>query len=85
VRESQGTQKVETILSKVPFHHNTSVISIKYPSFIFQFDPTRIHQALTTRYIIDPDYFPVFPFITNFVILSERDEVYQGTWKGIYS
>ena len=70
-------QKVEIILSKVPFHHNTSVISLKYPSFIFQFDLTRINQTLTTRQSFDLDHFPVFPFIINFVRLSERDEVYQ--------
>ena len=46
-------QKVEIILSKVPFHHTTSAISLKYPRFIFQFYPTRINQALTTRHIFD--------------------------------
>ena len=53
-------QKVEIILSKVPLHHNTSAISLKYPSFIFQFDPTRINQSVTTRHIFDLDYFPSF-------------------------
>ncbi len=70
-------QKVEIILSKIPLHHNTSVISLKYPSFVFQFDPTRINQTLTTRHIFDLDHFQVFPVIINFVRLSERDEVYQ--------
>ena len=71
-------KKVEIILSKVSLHHNTSAISLKYPSFIFQFDPTRINQAFTTRHIFDLDHFSIFPFIINFVRLSERDEVYQG-------
>ena len=53
-------------------------MSLKYPTFIFQFDPTRINQVLTTRHILDLDYFPAFPIITNFVSLSQRDEVYQG-------
>ena len=53
-------QKVKIILSKIPLHHNTSAISLKYPSFIFQFDPTRINQALTTRHIFELDYFPAF-------------------------
>ena len=65
-------QKVENILSKVPLYHNTSAISLKYPSFIFHFDPTRINQALTTRHIFDLDHFQAFPFITSFVSLEKE-------------
>jgi len=63
----------------VPFHHNIRAQYRSNISFIFQFDPTRIHQALTTRHIFDLDYFPAFAFITNFVNLSEKSISRKGS------